>query len=301
MASTALTLPSFQLVPAEDGLKRYLQDIRRFPILSAEEEYMLAKRFADHGDVKAAHQLVTSHLRLVAKIAFGFKNYGLPMADLIAEGNIGLMHAVKKFEPERGFRLATYAMWWIKASITEYVLQSWSLVKIGTAAAQKKLFFNLKRLKGELGVADQADLEPKHVEAIAKKLDVSRNDVVTMNRRIFGRDSSLNQPVRADSDIERQDLLADDAPDIEDSLAERQESRLGKAWLKAGLEVLDERERHIIRERRLKDVPATLEELAEGYGISRERVRQIETKAFEKLKKAVLGHAGALPSPSHAV
>lgn len=301
MASTALTLPMAQLVPTGDGFKRYLQEIRRFPVLSHEEEYALAKRFSEQGDVGAAHKLVTSHLRLVAKIAFGFKNYGLPMADLISEGNIGLMQAVKKFEPERGFRLATYAMWWIKAAITEYVLQSWSLVKIGTAAAQKKLFFNLKRLKGELGVADQSDLEPLHVAQIAAKLDVSENDVVTMNRRLFGRDSSLNQPVKAESQIERQDLLADESQDVESDVAQRQETQQGLGWLKSGLTVLDERERRIIAERRLKDEPATLEALGEEFGISRERVRQIETKAFEKLKKAVLSQANALPRQALAV
>ncbi|TAN55032.1 MAG: RNA polymerase sigma factor RpoH, partial [Rhodospirillales bacterium] len=261
--------------------------------LSAEEELRLARKFADEGDIKAAHSLVTSHLRLVAKIAFGYKNYGLPVADLIAEGNIGLMRAVKKFEPERGFRLATYAMWWIKASITEYVLQSWSLVKIGTAAAQKKLFFNLRRLKGALGVSDTAELEPKHAASIAKTLDVTPSEVVTMNRRLFGRDTSLNLPVRADSEIERQDLLADEGDDIETRLAERQESQRGLAWLREGLGVLDERERHIIEKRRLLDEPATLEDLAAGYGISRERVRQIEVKAFEKLKKAVLNRAAS--------
>ncbi|MDK9720469.1 MAG: RNA polymerase sigma factor RpoH [Rhodospirillales bacterium] len=298
MAAATLALSASLPLPAEDGLKRYLRDIRRFPVLTVEEEYMLAKRLAEHGDVDAAHRLVTSHLRLVAKIAYGFKNYGLPMADLIAEGNIGLMRAVKKFEPERGFRLATYAMWWIKASITEHVLQSWSLVKIGTAAAQKKLFFNLKRMKQALGVSDQADLEPSHVKSIAEKLDVSQNDVVTMNRRLFGRDSSLNLPVRTDSDLERQDLLADEADDPEMLVAGRQERRQGLAWLKSGLAVLDERERHVIAERRLKDDPSTLEELAAHFGISRERVRQIEVKAFDKLKKAVLGSARALPAPT---
>jgi RNA polymerase sigma-32 factor len=307
MSALATALPVvLPTLPAEDGLKRYLRDIRHFPVLTAEEEYMLAKRFADHGDVKAAHQLVTSHLRLVAKIAFGFKNYGLPMADMIAEGNIGLMRAVKKFEPERGFRLATYAMWWIKASITEYILQSWSLVKVGTAAAQKKLFFNLKRLKTSLGLAEQAELEPRHVQSIAEKLDVSQSDVTTMNRRLFARDTSLNLPVRTDSDIERQDLLADDSLDPESMLAEKQERHRGLSWLKSGLDVLDERERRIIGERRLKDNPATLEDLALEFGVSRERVRQIEVKAFEKLKRAVLAQAKtpqaiALPMPRHSL
>ncbi|MBF0355180.1 MAG: RNA polymerase sigma factor RpoH [Alphaproteobacteria bacterium] len=307
MTTTALT-PSFSAlpVPAEDGFKRYLMDIRRFPVLSAEEELRLARKFAEEGDIKAAHQLVTSHLRLVAKIAFGFRNYGLPVADLIAEGNIGLMRAVKKFEPERGFRLSTYAMCWIKASITEYVLQSWSLVKIGTAAAQKKLFFNLRRMKEALGVSEMAELEPAHAASIAKTLDVSPADVVTMNRRLFGRDSSLNQPVRSESAVERQDLLADEEMDVETRLADHQESQRGLAWLRQGLGVLDKRERHIIEQRRLQDEPVTLEDLAAEYGISRERVRQIEVKAFEKLKKAVLlqaqpSQARALPCPPLSV
>ncbi|CAA6605430.1 RNA polymerase sigma factor RpoH [Rhodospirillaceae bacterium LM-1] len=301
MTTDALRLPISLAAPAPDGLKRYLQDIRRFPVLSAEEEYMLAKRLTEHGDIDAAHRLVTSHLRLVAKIAFGFKNYGLPVADLIAEGNIGLMRAVKKFEPERGFRLATYAMWWIRASITEYVLQSWSLVKIGTAAAHKKLFFNLKRIKASLGLADQADIEPAQALEIASKLDVSASEVQTMNRRLFGRDTSLNAPVRMDSVVERQDLLEDETEDAESRLSQRQETSRGLAWLKSGLDLLDERERHIISERRLRDEPQTLEALAAEYGISRERVRQIEAKAFEKLKKAVLGSARALPSSALAL
>jgi RNA polymerase sigma-32 factor len=305
-ANALIVSEALPLISSEDGLKRYLQEIRRFPVLTPEEEYELAKRLADHGDIKAAHRLVTSHLRLVAKIAYGFRNYGLPMADMIAEGNIGLMRAVKKFEPERGFRLATYAMWWIKASITEYILQSWSLVKIGTAAAQKKLFFNLKRLKAGLGVADHAELEPAQAKAIANKLEVSEKEVLTMNRRLFGRDSSLNVPVRADTDIERQDLLADDCLDPEAAMSESQERRQGLAWLKSGLNVLDEREKRIIAERRLRDNPTTLEELAAEFGVSRERVRQIEVKAFEKLKKAVLSSAqhlkpDALPMPAHSL
>ncbi|MBF0268409.1 MAG: RNA polymerase sigma factor RpoH [Alphaproteobacteria bacterium] len=301
MTTDALNLPISLAAPAPDGLRRYLQDIRRFPVLTAGEEYMLAKRLNEHGDIDAAHRLVTSHLRLVAKIAFGFKNYGLPVADLIAEGNIGLMRAVKKFEPERGFRLATYAMWWIRASITEYVLQSWSLVKIGTAAAHKKLFFNLKRIKTSLGLSDQADIEPAQALEIANKLEVSASEVQTMNRRLFGRDTSLNAPVRMDSVVERQDLLEDETEDAETMLSQRQETSRGLAWLKSGLELLDERERHIISERRLRDEPQTLEALAAEYGISRERVRQIEAKAFEKLKKAVIGSAHALPSPALAL
>jgi RNA polymerase sigma-32 factor len=275
----------------EDGLKRYLQEIRRFPILKPEEELALARRFHQHGDLDAAHRLVTSHLRLVSKIAYGFRNYGLPMSDLISEGNIGLMKAVKKFEPERGFKLATYAMWWIKASITEYVLQSWSLVKLSTSAAHKKLFFNLRRLKSGLDLVEGQHLTHEQVGAIARKLGVSAGEVTTMEYRLAARDSSLNAPVRMDSELERQDLLVDETPDPEALLAGQQESKQGLHMLKKGMEVLNPRERRIIAERRLKDEPATLEELASLFGISRERVRQIEVKAFAKLQKHVLAQS----------
>ncbi len=283
----------------EDGLRAYLQAIRRFPLLSPEEELELAQRFRADGDLNAAHRLVTSHLRLVAKIAYGFRNYGLPMADLISEGNIGLMKAVKKFEPERGFKLATYAMWWIKASITEYVLQSWSLVKLGTSAAQKKLFFNLRRLKSGLNLVEGQQLSPGEIEGVARKLGVSASEVTAMEQRLSARDSSLNSPVRMDSEVERQDLLVDETPNPEDSLSGRQESQRGMLLLQQGMKVLDERERRIIAQRRLKDEPATLEDLASEFGISRERVRQIEVKAFAKLQKHVLAHRYlAAPAPA---
>ncbi len=278
------TVPSVVVSP-EGNLQRYLQEIRKFPMLEAEEEYMLAKRWVEHEDTEAAHRLVTSHLRLVAKIAMGYRGYGLPLAELISEGNVGLMQAVKRFDPERGFRLATYAMWWIRASIQEYILHSWSLVKMGTTAAQKKLFFNLRRLKGQLRAIDEGDMSPENVKKIATTLDVSEDDVVSMNRRLSGADHSLNAPLRQDGDGEWQDWLEDDSDNQEVMIAEAEELDKRRALLLEAMETLNERERHILTERRLKDEPTTLEELSKVYGISRERVRQIEVRAFEKLQK----------------
>ena len=272
-------------VLGEGGLSRYLAEIRKFPLLDSQEEYMLAKRWREHQDTEAAHKLVTSHLRLVAKIAMGYRGYGLPISEVISEGNIGLMQAVKRFEPERGFRLATYAMWWIRASIQEYILRSWSLVKIGTTAAQKKLFFNLRRMKGQIAAFDEGDLKPEQVTAIATKLGVPEEDVVSMNRRLAGPDSSLNAPLAGDSDSEWQDWLADDALDQETQLAENEELAERRTLLTAAMGELNERERDIIAARRLKDEPETLEDLSARYGISRERVRQIEVRAFEKLQE----------------
>ncbi len=296
------------VLASESGLSAYMADIKKFPVLDAQEEYMLARRFAEHDDVEAAHKLVTSHLRLVAKIAMGYRFYGLPVSDLISEGNVGLMRAVKKFEPERGFRLATYAMWWIKAAINEYVLNSWSLVKVGTVAAQKKLFFNLRKLKARLGLYDEGDIPQEAAETIAKRLDVTTNDVIEMNRRLSRSDSSLNQFVAEDGDTERQDLLVDDKPDQETVLGDREDRVLGNKLLKEAMSELTPRERRIIEERRLTDEPRTLEEIGEEYGISRERVRQIENRAFAKLQRAVLqaaksleaAAAKALPRPAHA-
>lgn len=282
-------MSSFSLptVSADGGLVRYLAEVRRFPMLEEGEEYVLARRWRDHEDVAAAHRLVTSHLRLVAKMATGYRHYGLPLADLISEGNVGLMRAVKKFDPEIGVRLATYAMWWIRASLHEYVLNSWSLVKIGTQAVQKKLFFNLRRLKGKLEILDSGDLTADQVSAIASDLDVPERDVVEMNRRMASRDGSLNAPVLADEGTERQDLLIDGTADQEEVLGEREESALRHKWLTTALECLSDRERHILVERRLRDDPRTLEELGRHYGVSRERVRQIEVAAFNKLQAAV--------------
>lgn len=291
MTNFATTLPA-PLATGEGGLKRYLQAIRAFPVLSADEEFMLAQRWHKEGDLEAAHKLVTSHLRLVAKIAMGFRHYGLPVADLISEGNIGLMRAVKKFEPDRGFRLATYAMWWIKASITEFVLQSWSLVRLGTAAAQKRLFFNLRRLKSDLGAIDGQPLTFEQTKAIATRLDVPEAEVQAMERRLYARDVSLNMPASAESEVERQDLLVDVAPDQETRFIEHEESRRGNAFIAQALTELDARERRIFEARRLQDEPATLEDLAKIFGISRERVRQIENKAFEKVSRAVKRQAG---------
>ncbi len=284
MARPPATIPT---IGPESNLSRYLRDIRRFPMLEADQEYMLARRWREDGDVEAAHELVTSHLRLVAKIATGYRGYGLPMAELVSEGNVGMMQAVKRFDPERGFRLATYAMWWIRASIQEYILRSWSLVKIGTTAAQKKLFFNLRRLKGQLRAIDDGDLPPEKVAAIASALDVPEDEVVSMNRRMSGSDRSLNAPVRADGDGEWQDWLVDDAPDQERRLAEEDELDKRRRLLARGMEALTERERRILAERRLSEDPSTLEELAGEFGVSRERVRQIEARAFEKLQKAI--------------
>ena len=268
----------------EGNLSSYMEQIKKFPLLEAKEEYMLAKAWKNQGDVKAAHKLVTSHLRLVAKIASGYRGYGLPLSDLISEGNIGMMHAVKRFEPEKGFRLATYAMWWIKASIQEYILRSWSLVKIGTTAAQKKLFFNLKKIKSKISAIDDGDLTPDQVDKIATELSVPHKEVISMNRRISGSDYSLNSPVTDDSSGEWQDWLEDDTQNQEASFADTEEYLIKKNILSDSLEYLNERERDIISERQLSENPLTLEELSNRYGVSRERIRQIEAKAFEKLQ-----------------
>ncbi|WP_142850010.1 RNA polymerase sigma factor RpoH [Telmatospirillum sp. J64-1] len=271
----------------EGGLAKYLRDIRRFPVLEAEEEYMLAKRWREHEDLAAAHRLVTSHLRLVAKMAAGYRHYGLPMADLIAEGNLGLMRAVKKFEPERGFRLATYAMWWIKAALHEYVLSSWSMVRIGSNAVHRKLFFNLRRLKAHLRIVDSGEMTEDQVRKIATELDVDAKEVVEMNRRLQARDSSLNAPVTLDGSAEVMDFLPDDSDNQETVLAQRQEAARGHRLISQAMEKLDARERDIIERRRLRDDPVTLEEIGQDYGISRERVRQIEVRAMQKLEAAV--------------
>ncbi len=274
-------------IAPEGNLSRYLQEIRKFPMLSAEEENSLSRRWRDNEDLEAAHKLVTSHLRLVAKIAMGYRGYGLPVGELISEGNVGMMQAVKRFDPDRGFRLATYAMWWIRAAIQEYILHSWSLVKMGTTAAQKKLFFNLRRLKGQMQAIDDGDLQPEQVAKIAHALDVPEADVISMNRRLTAPDHSLNAPVRADSEGEWQDWLVDEADSQEETMAEREELTGRKALLNGALKSLNDRERHILIERRLKDNPTTLEDLSQQYDISRERVRQIEVRAFEKLQKAM--------------
>jgi RNA polymerase sigma-32 factor len=272
---------------ADISLSRYLQDIRKYPMLAEDEEYALAKRYLDQGDERAAERLVTSHLRLVAKIAMGYRGYGLPLGELIGEGNIGMMQAVKRFDPDRGFRLATYAMWWIRASIQEYILHSWSLVKMGTTAAQKKLFFNLRRLKSQMQAFEEGDLPPETVERIAKTLGVSESEVINMNRRLASPDHSLNAPVRMDGDDEWQDWLVDEHDDQEVELARREEIGNRRHLLADGLMTLNTRERSILIERRLRDDPVTLEDLSQRYGISRERVRQIEVRAFEKLQKSV--------------
>jgi len=279
-------LPSLTISP-EGNLQRYLNEIRSFPMLTADEEYMLARSFSEHGDVQAAHKMVTSHLRLVAKIAMGYRGYGLPLNEMISEGNVGLMQAVKRFDPERGFRLATYAMWWIRASIQEYILRSWSLVKIGTTAAQKKLFFNLRKLKGRLQAIEEGDLAPETVKKISEELSVPEHDVVSMNRRLSGSDHSLNAPLRAENDGEWMDWLVDDTENQEVVIAENEELTKRRALLQDALMTLNERERYILTERRLKDEPTTLEDLSQVFGISRERVRQIEVRAFEKLQKAI--------------
>ncbi|MAS43612.1 MAG: RNA polymerase sigma factor RpoH [Rhodobacteraceae bacterium] len=271
----------------EQGLSRYLQEIRKFPMLEPEEEYMLAKAWTDHEDKDAAHKMVTSHLRLAAKIAMGYRGYGLPTAEVISEANVGLMQAVKRFDPERGFRLATYAMWWIRASIQEYILRSWSLVKMGTTAAQKKLFFNLRKAKNRIGALEEGDMRPENVATIAKNLGVTETEVVAMNRRLSGGDASLNAPLKSDGEgsAEWQDWLADDDADQAAEYAERNELESRRGLLMESMESLNERERHILTERRLKDDPVTLEDLSKVYGVSRERVRQIEVRAFEKLQK----------------
>ena len=281
---------NLQPIPALDpdsNLSRYLREIRKFPVLEPEEEYMLAKRWKEHEDADAAQALVTSHLRLVAKIAMGYRGYGLPLGEIISEGNLGLMRAVKRFEPEKGFRLATYAMWWIRASIQEYILRSWSLVKIGTTAAQKKLFFNIRRLKGEIQAFEEGDLSPENVEKIASRLDVGEDDVISMNRRMTAPDSSLNAPLRVDSEGEWQDWLIDEAENQETVLAEREEAEERHRLLMEAMEVLNDRERKILISRRLQEEAVTLEDLSKEYGVSRERIRQIEMRAFQKLQKAI--------------
>jgi RNA polymerase sigma-32 factor len=281
---------SYTRLPApspEQGLSRYLQEIRKFPMLEPEQEYMLAKAWVDHGDTEAAHQLVTSHLRLAAKIAMGYRGYGLPITEVISEGNVGLMQAVKRFDPEKGFRLATYAMWWIRASIQEYILRSWSLVKLGTTAAQKKLFFNLRKAKNKIGAIEEGELRPENVAKIAHDLNVTEQDVISMNRRMAGGDASLNAQVRGDGEgtAEWQDWLEDEDADQAAALADRDELETRQGLLLEAMEGLNERERHILTERRLKDEPVTLEDLSKEYDVSRERIRQIEVRAFEKLQK----------------
>jgi RNA polymerase sigma-32 factor len=284
-ASMAQT--NLPVLSAEGGLSRYLQEIRKFPMLEADEEYMLAKRYKEHEDPGAAQKLITSHLRLVAKIAMGYRGYGLPISEVISEGNVGLMHAVKRFEPEKGFRLATYAMWWIRAAIQEYVLRSWSLVKIGTTAAQKRLFFNLRKVKGQIAALEEGSLHPDQVKQIATTLKVTEQDVVQMNARLSG-DASLNSPMRADEgSSEWQDWLVDDTPDAETTLGESQEFDERMGLLTQAMDVLNERERAIFQARRLQENPSTLEELAQQYDVSRERIRQIEVRAFEKVQEAV--------------
>ncbi len=290
-----MATPALPSITPETSLARYLQEIRKFPMLELEQEYMLAKRWVDHEDTDAAHELVTSHLRLVAKIAMGYRGYGLPVSELIAEGNVGMMQAVKRFDPERGFRLATYAMWWIRAAIQEYILRSWSLVKMGTTAAQKKLFFNLRRIKGQIQAIEEGDLTPEHVEQIAHKLKVSETEVVDMNRRLSASDHSLNAPVRAEGEGEWQDWLVDESPDQETLLGNAEELSGRRALLANAMKGLNDRERHILTERRLQDDPMTLEDLSKVYNISRERVRQIEVRAFEKLQRAI--KSAALEQP----
>jgi RNA polymerase sigma-32 factor len=301
MANTALPT-----ISSEGGLSRYLQEIRQFPMLEPNEEYMLAKRWKEHGDREAAHKLITSHLRLVAKMAMGYRGYGLPTSEIISEGNVGLMQAVKRFEPDKGFRLATYAMWWIKASIQEFILRSWSLVKMGTTANQKKLFFNLRKVKGQIQALEEGDLRPDQVKLIAKRLAVPEEDVISMNRRLSG-DASLNSPVRADSEGEWQDWLVDDSESQEDVLVENEESKMRMELLTEAMSKLTDRERRVFEARRLQDEPATLEDLSQEFKVSRERIRQIEVRAFEKVQKAVKNAAqkallpksgAALPAPA---
>jgi RNA polymerase sigma-32 factor len=277
---------SLPIIAGESGLARYLQEIKRFPMLEPQEEYMLAKRWREHNDREAAHKLVTSHLRLVAKIAMGYRGYGLPIGEVISEGNVGLMQAVKRFEPDKGFKLATYAMWWIRASIQEYILRSWSLVKMGTTASQKKLFFNLRKAKSRISALDEGDLRDDQVESISKRLGVAKQDVIDMNRRLGG-DASLNAPLREEGEGEWQDWLVDESPDQESLLADREESSARLDALRAALSVLNPRERRIFEARRLAEDPITLEELSAEFGVSRERVRQIEVRAFEKVQEAV--------------
>ena len=289
MTTTAVAAP-FSAIPAIGGggnLSAYLAEIRKFPMLQPDEEFMLAKRWREHGDLSAAHKLVTSHLRLVAKIAMGYRGYGLPVAELVSEGNVGMMQAVKRFDPDKGFRLATYAMWWIRASIQEYILHSWSLVKLGTTAAQKKLFFNLRKIKAKLRHVEDGDLPPEKVKHISKELNVTEDDVVQMNRRLAAPDHSLNAPLRQDGDMEWQDWLVDERPDQETLVADAEQSKVRRQLLTEAMKTLTPRERQILNERRLRDEPLTLEDLSQQFGISRERVRQIEVRAFEKLQKAI--------------
>jgi RNA polymerase sigma-32 factor len=301
MATT--TIPA---LTNEGSLARYLQEIRKFPLLEPEEEYMLAKRWREHEDSEAAHKLVTSHLRLVAKIAMGYRGYGLPLSELISEGNVGMMQAVKRFDPDRGFRLATYAMWWIRASIQEYILHSWSLVKMGTTAAQKKLFFNLRKVKNQMQAMEEGDLSPEHVKKIAHDLSVPEADVINMNRRLASQDHSLNAPLRVEGEGEWQDWLVDETESQEIKLAEAQELERRQNLLQRALKSLNPRERDILVERRLRDEPTTLEDLSQKYSVSRERVRQIEVRAFEKLQKAMKAYAAedlpsrrSTPQPTH--
>lgn len=287
-------------ITPEGGLSRYLAEIRKFPMLEKDEEFMLAKRWQQHQDTEAAHRMVTSHLRLVAKIAMGYRGYGLPIAEVISEGNVGLMQAVKKFDPDKGFRLSTYAMWWVRAAIQEYILRSWSLVKMGTTAAQKKLFFNLRRMKSQMQALEEGDLRPEQVEHIATKLGVTDAEVISINRRLSGPDASLNAPMRADGESQWQDWLADDnADNAEDDLVESDEFDTRMALLQEAMGGLNDRERHIIQERRLTEEPRTLEELADVYKVSRERIRQIEVRAFEKLQtemKRLANERGLMPT-----
>ena len=293
MASRALPI----MAGGSLGLSRYLEEIRKFPMLEPGEEFMLAKRWKEHADSDAAEKMVTSHLRLVAKIAMGYRGYGLPIGEVVSEGNVGLMQAVKRFEPDKGFRLATYAMWWIRASIQEYILRSWSLVKMGTTAAQKKLFFNLRRAKSQLQALEEGDMKPETVKKIATKLGVSETDVVSMNRRLGG-DSSLNAPVRAETESgEWQDWLVDDTPSQEDRIVEDEELSMRKSYLRSAMSVLNDRERRVFEARRLAEEPATLEDLSEEFGVSRERIRQIEVRAFEKVQKAVTTTAKRVETP----
>jgi RNA polymerase sigma-32 factor len=281
-------LPSIDI---DGGLSSYLTEIKKFPMLSAEEEYMLAKSWKDRGDIKSAQKLITSHLRLVAKIAMGYRGYGVPLNEMISEGSIGLMQAVKKFEPEKGFKLATYAMWWIKASIQEYILRSWSLVKIGTTAAQKKLFFNLKKIKNQLSAGNTDELRIEHVEEISKRLNVKKEEVVSMNRRLLGKEKSLNDPIKSESGTEWQDFLVDTKEDQELKLSNKQDLTLKKELMEKTMNILNPREKKILTARRLSNEPATLEDLSQKHKVSRERIRQIEQKAFEKLQKAMLSEA----------
>lgn len=290
MATTALPILSAE----GGGLSRYLNEIKAFPVLSAEEEYMLAKRFKEHGEGAAAHKLVTSHLRLVAKIAMQYRGYGLPVSDLISEGNLGLMKAVKKFEPDKGFRLSTYAMWWIKASVTEYILRSWSLVKMGTMAAQKKLFFSLRKAKRNLEISDMREIDPENAKLLSKQFGLSAADIIHMDRRMTARDLSLNAPMSHEEDaMEFQDTLIDEGPSPETMMGDREEAKVRNGLLKNALGELTDRERHIFIERRLRDEPVTLEELGKSYGISRERVRQLENRAFEKVERSIRAAATA--------